>query len=85
MLTYSENYGTYVTPYTGESQYQKPWGTVKETGLKQFSGAFMGQVDSIFKVKGLTVLYGLYADKGQLYQDSVGVTFGVRYSIGKSN
>lgn len=85
MLTYSDNYGTYYDPYTGESQYQKPWGTVKETGLKQFSGAFMGQLDSVFKIAGLSVLYGFYADKGQLYQDSVGVTFGVRYSIGKSN
>ena len=85
MLTYSDNYGIYVAPYTGESQYQKPWGTVKETGLKQISAAFTGQVDSVLKVAGLSVLYGFYADKGQLYKDSVGVTFGVRYSIGKSN
>lgn len=81
MLTYSDNYGTYSAPYTGESQYQKPWGTVKETGLRQLSAAFMGQFDGMFKVKGLSFLYGLYADKGQLYQGSVGVTFGVRYSL----
>lgn len=84
MLTFSNNYGTYYTPYTGDSQYQKPWGTVKETGLRQFSAAFMGQVDAAFNVAGLSVLYGFYADKGQLYKDAVGVTFGVRYSIGKT-
>ena len=53
------------------------------TGLKQISAAFTGQVDSVLKVAGFSVLYGFYADKGQLYKDSVGVTFGVRYSIGK--
>ena len=81
MLTYSDNYGTYHTPYVGESQCQKPWGTVKETGLKQFSAAFVGQIDFLFKVQGISVLYGLYVDKGQLYRDSVGATLGVRYSL----
>lgn len=45
MLTYSDNYGTYPSPYTGESQWKKPWGTVKEAGLKQFSAAFIGEMN----------------------------------------
>lgn len=81
MLTYSVNYGTYYTPYKGESQYQKPWGTVKETGLKQVSAAFTGQFNQIFNIQGLTAIYGIYADRGQLYKDSVGITLGVKYSI----
>ena len=83
MLTYSVNYGNYYTPYKGESQYQKPWGTVKETGLKQFSAAFVGQLNSVFNIDGLSIMYGIYGDKGQLYKDSIGVTLGVKYSMGK--
>lgn len=45
MLTYSDNHGNYHTPYAGESAWQKPWGTVKETGLKQLSAAFIGEVN----------------------------------------
>lgn len=45
MLTLSQNYGTYAAPYEGESQWQKPWGTVRETGVWQFSGAFTGRIE----------------------------------------
>lgn len=83
MLTYTENYGTYPAPYTGESQIQKPWGTVHETGLKQISAAFTGQLESVFCIPGLSVMYGLYLDKGQLYQDAIGLTVGVRYVLGR--
>ena len=83
MLTYTENYGIYAAPYTGESQIQKPWGTVHETGLKQISAAFTGQLESVFRIPGLSVLYGLYLDKGQLYQDAIGFTVGVRYTLGR--
>lgn len=89
MLTYSDNYGTYRNPYVGESQWQKPWGTVKEIGLKQISAAFVGEIDIHRKrlkdCQGygghLSALYGLYFDKGQLYKDTAGLTLGVRYTI----
>ena len=44
MLTYSQNYGTYSNPYTGESAWNKEWGTVHETSLRQLSAAFTGSV-----------------------------------------
>ena len=105
MLTYTDNYGTYRTPYTGESQWNHEWGTVKETGLRQFSGAFIGIIDlrragggagfgsgrggrgdglgSARRGGGLGISYGLYFDKGTLYQDSFGITAGLKYTIGR--
>ena len=79
MLTYSLNYGTYHNPYTGESQWGKPWGTVKETPLRQLSAAFMGEVPDL--LRGLALTYGLFADRGELLQDNVGATIGLRYTI----
>lgn len=81
MLTRSVNYGDYFAPYKGESQWNHDWGTVKETGLVQFSAAFNGMFENIFSVKGLTALYGLYLDRGELYRDSFGATLGVRYTF----
>ena len=117
MLTYSDNDGNYHAPYAGESQWGHEWGTIKETGLHQLSGAFTGLIDfssiagtaktgtatgkgkaAIAKsakakaasgttgrswLDGLSLSYGLYFDKGELYQDSFGVTIGVRYTIGR--
>lgn len=89
MLTYSENYGTYRNPYCGESQWHKPWGTVKEKGLKQLSAALLGEMN-IHQQKSTTRLgfggrvsglYGLFIDKGQLYEDTAGIILGVRYTI----
>ena len=84
MLTYSQNYGIYMLPYKGESQWEKDPGTVKETPLSQFSGAFMGEVP----FKRLAVLYGLYADKGEVLTAGTlkptsifGATLGVRWSL----
>lgn len=87
MLTYSQNYGSYHSgPYLGESPADKPWGTVHETGLKQLSAAFVGEVN-LSRVASrygkLTALYGLYLDRGQLYNDTAGLTLGVRYTIGR--
>ena len=79
MLTYSQDYGTYHNPYKGESQWGKDWGTVKETPLRQISGAFMGEVPGL--LKGLTFTYGLYADRGELLPDTFGATLGLRYSL----
>ena len=89
MLTYSQNYGIYKKAYIGESQLGKPWGTVKETPLKQVSGAFVGEVPfwvfgrsgsaSVWRHFNLT--YGFYADKGSVLPDTVGATFGLRYTL----
>ena len=77
MLTYSQNYGIYWQPYEGESQWNKEPGTVKETSLNQLSAAFMGEVP----FRSLSVIYGLYADKGSVLPDTFGVTLGLRWCI----
>ena len=87
MVTYSQNYGTYGTPYVGESQIYQPWGTVHETPLHQISAALLGElpfassrlVSSSSPLSHLTLTYGLYADKGQLLPDAFGATVGVRW------
>jgi hypothetical protein len=87
MLTYSQNYGTYTKPYLGESQIFKPWGTVHETPLHQFSAALLGELpfatlspsSSQSPLRQLTLTYGLFADRGQLLPDAFGVSVGVRW------
>lgn len=81
MLTYSRNYGTYEAPYAGESAWQRPWGSVAETALHQFSAAFNGTVDGVLGVPGLHLVYGLFADCGEVLPRNVGATLGVRYSF----
>ena len=78
MLTYSQNYGTYDFPYLGESQKDKPWGTVKETPLHQVSAAFVGEVPFY---RHFTLTYGLFADRGQLLPDTFGATLGLRWDL----
>ncbi|MBQ7518572.1 MAG: hypothetical protein IJU13_09140, partial [Bacteroidales bacterium] len=87
MLTYSQNYGTYSLPYLGVSQAYQPWGTVKETPLRQVSAAFLGELpfatfgplSSQSALRQLTLTYGLFADRGQLLPDAFGVSVGVRW------
>ena len=81
MLTYSMNHGKYSKPYAGESQWQKEWGTVKETGLPQFSAAFTGSFHELFGVSGLSGMYGLYYDCGKILPSNFGLTLGVRYTL----
>ena len=83
MFTYSRNYGTYVNPYAGESAWQRPWGSVSETALHQFSAAFNGTVDGILGVPGLHLVYGLFADYGEVLPKNVGASLGIRYSFEK--
>ena len=80
MLTYSRNYGIYAMPYEGESQWGKDPGTVNETSLNQFSAAFMGEVP----FRSLSVIYGLYADKGSVLPDTFGATLGLRWCFSPS-
>lgn len=77
MLTYSQNYGTYVTPYAGESGWEKPWGSVKETPLRQFSAALTGEAP----FGRLSLTWGLYADYGELLPCGIGLSAGLRYQI----
>ena len=89
MLTYSQNFGTYYAPYLGESQFGKPWGTVKETPLHQFSGAFIGEIPFTSSrllsphsaLRHFTLTYGLFADRGQLLPDTFGATLGLRWDL----
>lgn len=84
MLTYSDNHGSYRQTYVGENPADKPWGTVEETGLKQFSSAFTGLVNvNRHRGFGIGIMYGLYYDKGELYPDTFGATLGVRCTLGK--
>lgn len=83
MLTYSKDYGTYLKSYKGESPWGKEWGTVKETPLNQFSGAFMGFVDNLFGVKGLDGTYGVFVDAGDVLAPSFGLSAGIRYTVGR--
>lgn len=92
MLTYSQNYGLYATPYLGESPWNKEPGTVEEFPLHQVSGAFVGEIPGqALADRGLiartswlrpfSLTYGLYADKGQLLPDLFGFTIGLRYDF----
>ncbi len=81
MLTYSRNYGTYVTPYAGESAWQRPWGSVRETPLHQFSAGFTGVFNQLFGIGGLSGVYGLFADGGEVLPASFGGMLGLRYSF----
>lgn len=85
MLTFSKNYGTYGKPYEGESQINKPWGSVDETGLSQFSAAFNGSIDGIFSEthcnSQLSLTYGIYCDRGEILPNNFGLSLGIRYTL----
>lgn len=92
MLTYSHNHGTYRRPYAGESAWNKEWGSVVETPLRQLSAGFTGSVRlcafgarAASPAEGgplnLSLLYGLYADKGAVLPDTFGCTLGARLSF----
>ena len=83
MLTYSQNYGTYFTPYAGESAWGKPWGTVQETPLWQFSGAFTGEIPTLFGWKWLHLTYGFFADYGEVLPQQWGGLLGIRCHWGR--
>lgn len=81
MATVSQNYGTYMYPYAGESPYNKPIGSVKEQCLVQFSLGFNGEIPCLGKVPWLSLTYGLFGDLGQVLQSSFGATLGLRVKI----
>lgn len=82
MLTFSQNFGRYSQSYAGESPAQKPWGSVKETPLNQFSLGFTGEVPgTLFNVDWLTLTYGLFGDAGQVLENQFGATVGVKFNL----
>lgn len=81
MLTYSRNYGTYLHQYAGECVYQKPWGSVPETPLRQFSAGFQGEIPFDIKSGFLNILYGVYADIGQVLGNKAGISLGIRMDL----
>lgn len=76
MVTQSDNYGTYGNPYVGESASQKPWGSVKETGLVQWSTSFLGEIP-LLSSPGTFFEYGFYYDSGKVLEENWGVSFGI--------
>lgn len=81
MITYSKNYGSYNKSYVGDNPAGKEWGTVKESSLNQLSCEFSGSVNYPSLARGLSLVYGLFCDKGELYRDSFGFSIGFRVSI----
>lgn len=77
MATLSHNFGTYFIPYAGECVFNKPVGSVKEQCLTQFSLGLTGEVP--FNTKGLCLTYGLYGDWGQVLENQMGITLGLKY------
>ena len=86
MLTWSDNYGTYSRPYISPSSARSGWNwwepNTIDKGLKQFSAAFTGYVP--FRPgsrHSLDLVYGIYADAGELLTNNFGATAGVRYTF----
>ena len=86
MLTMSENYGTYSSPYVGKSSAHSGWNwwepNTIDQGLKQLSAAFTGYVPlRLGSRHSLDIVYGLYADAGEVFSKNFGATAGVRYTF----
>ena len=87
MLTYSRNCGVYNSPLVpGADVWDTEWVWWKKNTwdqpLSQFSAAFNGYVP--FKLGGrhnLDVVYGLYADAGEVLTNAFACTLGVRYTF----
>ena len=84
MLTFSDNYGTYSKPYISPSSARSGWNwwepNTIDKGLKQFSAGLSGFVPFTLKRGRLDIVYGLYADAGELLSKNFGATAGVRYT-----
>ncbi len=87
MLTYSNNYGTYRSPLVpGATTWGSDWqwwqpNTIDKP-LRQLSAAFNGNVPfSISPRHKLDLVYGLYADTGEVLTRAFAVTLGVKYTF----
>ena len=87
MLTLSEDYGTYHRPYVaGATSWNSGWNwwepNTLDKGLTQFSAAFSGYVPFRFGChSALDVVYGLYADAGEVLPKAFAGTLGIRYNF----
>ncbi|MBO4565747.1 MAG: hypothetical protein J5695_00820 [Bacteroidales bacterium] len=86
MLTFSDNYGTYTSPYVkGATTWHSGWNwwepNTLDKGLKQFSAGLTGYVPFVLGRGRLDVVYGLYADAGELLAKNFGATAGIRFTI----
>lgn len=85
MLTFSDDYGTYPRPYVkGATSWNSGWNwwepNTLDKGLKQFSAAFSGYVPmKIGRRSTLDVVYGLYADAGEVLPKAFAGSLGIRY------
>ena len=86
MLTLSDNYGTYSSPYISPSSARSGWNwwepNTIDKGLNQLSAGFSGYVP--FTLGGrlrLDAVYGMYADWGELLVHNFGATLGVRLTL----
>ncbi len=86
MLTLSDNYGTYGKPYISPSSSGSGWNwwepNTIDKGLRQLSFAFNGYVPLRLSARhSLDIVYGLYADAGEVLQNNFGATAGIRYTF----
>ena len=86
MLTFSDNYGSYFSPYIpGPTTWNTGWNwwepNTIDKGLKQFSAGLNGYVPFGLGRGRLDVVYGLYADVGELLEKSFGATAGIRFTL----
>jgi len=85
MLTLCDNYGTYLKPYISPSSSGSGWNwwepNTIDKGLKQLSAAFTGYVPLKLNRGSLDIVYGLYADVGEVLTKTVGATAGIRYTF----
>ena len=87
MLTYCDHYGTYTSPLVkGATSWGTNWLWWKtnewDKPLHQFSAGLNGYVP--FKLQGihhLDLVYGLYADAGEVLKNAFGATLGIRYTL----
>lgn len=79
MATYSLCHGLYSTPYAGDSAQGKPWGSVNETPLRQFSAGITVEVPILRS--GITLFPGIYFDHGEVLKQSFAATLGVKLDL----
>lgn len=86
MLTGSQNFGTYSSPYIAPSSSGSGWNwwepNTIDKGLNQFSAAFSGFVPlSLSRRCSLDVVYGLYADAGEVLPRAFAGVLGLRFNF----
>lgn len=81
MATYSRCCGTYDHPYEGESPAYKPWRSVKESPVGQFSLGLNLRIPLLDDT--LHILPGIYWDQGGVLPNSFAATIGVKYFLQK--